>query len=306
MRFNLSTIRLIPVLVTAAVGCWAACGPSLFIGNWLLPSACAADAEPATLTLKVGDLERTALIYAPPASASAESGSQPRPLVFVFHGHGGTATNSAKSFGIQLLWPEAIVVYPQGVPTPGRLTDPEGKRNGWQHAVGDQEDRDLKFFDALLAKLKADDRIDNQRIYSMGHSNGGAFTLLLWANRGEVFAAVGPSGASMSRSMKFKPLPVIELAGENDSLVKYAWQQATMEAIKKINGCEQAGKPAGEFCTEYPSPSGTPFVSYIHPGGHKYPPEASKAFVEFFKAHAKPAASGGSSEKPADKAAQAE
>ena len=44
------------------------------------------------------------------------------------------------------------------------------------------------------------------------------FTFLLWVNRGDVFAAIAPSGAAMSREMsKPKPLPVIELAGETRS-----------------------------------------------------------------------------------------
>ena len=80
----------------------------------------------------------------------------------------------------------------QGLPTPGQLTDPEGKRNGWQKTVGDQKDRDLKFFDAVLTKLKADYKVDESRIYSMGHSNGGGFTYLLWAARGDQFAAFAP------------------------------------------------------------------------------------------------------------------
>ena len=247
----------------------------------------AAEREPTTLTLKVDDLERTALVYAPPSEGS--SASQPRPLVFVFHGHGGNSQQASRSFNVHNLWPEAIVVYPQGVPTPGRLTDPEGKRNGWQHSVGAQDDRDLKFFDALLAKLKSDYAIDDKRIYCTGHSNGGGFTFLLWTARGDVFAAIAPSSAAMSLKMsKPKPLPVLELAGETDPLVKYEWQKATMEYIKKLNGCAAEGKPAGEFCTEYPSETGTPFVAYIHPGGHQFPRAAAGRFVEFFQQHAKP------------------
>ena len=222
------------------------------------------------------------------ASASTSGDSQQHPLVFVFHGHGGNSQQASYSFNLHSLWPEAIVIYPQGVPTPGRLTDPEGKRNGWQHGLGDQQDRDLKFFDALLTKLKADYRVDDARIYSTGHSNGGAFTFLLWVNRGDVFAAIAPSAAAMSPKMaKPKPLPVIELAGETDRLVKFEWQQMTMDSIKKINGCEGQGKPSGEFCTEYASPTGTPFVSYIHPGGHQFPKAAAQRFVEFFQAHSK-------------------
>ncbi|HLP76155.1 MAG TPA: esterase, partial [Candidatus Paceibacterota bacterium] len=102
----------------------------------------------ARLELTVEGVSRESLIYVPTTAAST-----PTPVVFVFHGHGGTAGNAARSFDIQKYWPDAIVVYPQGLKTPGQITDPEGNRTGWQAKVGNQNDRDMKFFDALLAKL---------------------------------------------------------------------------------------------------------------------------------------------------------
>jgi polyhydroxybutyrate depolymerase len=239
-------------------------------------------AEPQELSLTVGELTRTALVYAP-----ADAAKSPRPVIFAFHGHGGTS-RTATRWRYHELWPEAICVYPQGVPTPGRLTDPEGKRNGWQHAAGDHEDRDLKFFDALLAKLKTDYRVDEKRIYCTGHSNGGSFTYLLWAERDDVFAAVAPSASAALRvSRELKPKPALHLAGENDPLVKYAWQTMTIDRIKKTNGCEETGKPAGEHCTEYASAGGTPVVTFIHAGGHEFPAGAAERFVEFFKKYSK-------------------
>ena len=96
------------------------------------------------LTWKVGDVTREALVYAP-----APAGKKP-PLVFAFHGHGGKAEYSAKKFAVHQHWPEAVCVYPQGLPTPSPGIDPQGKMSGWQKAVGDQQDRDLDFFDAML------------------------------------------------------------------------------------------------------------------------------------------------------------
>ena len=65
--------------------------------------------------------------YAPPKAKEVES-----PVVFAFHGHGGTMRHAAATFGYHKVWPEAVVVYMQGLPTPGAITDPEGKRPGWQ------------------------------------------------------------------------------------------------------------------------------------------------------------------------------
>lgn len=247
--------------------------------------ALAAEALPngfARWELRVDGVAREVLVYAP-ASAKEKAA----PVVFVFHGHGGSMGNAARSFAMHKQWAEAISVYPQGLNTPGRLTDPEGKKPGWQSGVGAQEDRDLKFFDALLAKLKQDFKVDAKRIYSTGHSNGGGFTYLLWAERGEVLAAVAPSASSAAgrQGEKLKPKPALHLAGENDPLVKYEWQKATMAAVRKLNGCETDGKPWDKLCTEYPSKTGTPFVSFIHPGGHEFHKDAPALIAKFFKQH---------------------
>jgi len=89
----------------------------------------------------VDGTDREAMVYIP-ASAKTKL----TPVVFSFHGHGGTMENMYRSRGFDKLWPEAIIVCPQGLNTPGQLTDPEGELPGWQKAPGDMNDRDLLFF----------------------------------------------------------------------------------------------------------------------------------------------------------------
>lgn len=108
----------------------------------LLSMARGRAAEPSAAREWTADrVVRQALVYAPGRATGGAS-----PVVFAFHGHGGTMVQAARSFRLHTLWPEAVVVYPQGLPTVGALTDPEGKRPGWQRSPGDYGDRDLKFF----------------------------------------------------------------------------------------------------------------------------------------------------------------
>lgn len=224
-------------------------------------------------------MEREALVYVP-VSAKKEAA----PLVFAFHGHGGRMMGAVRMFRIHEVWPEAIVVYPQGLKTPGKLTDPEGKRPGWQSGAGNQEDRDLKFFDAMLADLSGKFKVDSKRIYSTGHSNGGAFTYLLWAERGEKLAAVAPSAAIGDRDLKkAKPLPVMHLAGANDPLVKFAWQKIMIGVVKRWNGCSEQGQEWADLATLYPSEDGAPLVTVTHPGGHEFLASAPELIARFFK-----------------------
>jgi polyhydroxybutyrate depolymerase len=243
----------------------------------------AAGGDHERMEWKIDGVSREALVYAP-----SKEGSGAPPLVFGFHGHGGSMQNAARSFAMHDQWPEAVVVYMQGLPTPGRLTDPEGKKPGWQFAPGEQEDRDLKFFDAVLATLKEKFKIDDKRVYSTGHSNGGAFTYLLWASRPDVFAAIAPSAAAGARNMKdTKPCPVLHIAGEKDPLVRFEIQQKAIAAVRAFNGCQDQGKEWDKGCTMYPSSKDAPVVTFIHPGGHTYTAEAPALAVKFFKEHAR-------------------
>jgi polyhydroxybutyrate depolymerase len=245
-----------------------------------------ADAALTPLRISVDGLERVALVHLPEGPTPAGS-----PVVFIFHGHGGTAESAAKGFAIEQHWPEAICVYMQGVPTASRL-DPQGRRSGWQRTEEDFGGRDFKFFDAVLAQLRTHHKVDNRRIYVTGFSNGGAFTFALWAARGDVLAAVAPCGAQAGANLRaLSPKPCLELAGKGDNVVGWEPQQNTMEAVRRLNGCQSAGRPWNQgskvVATLYPSPTGTPFVSVIHPGGHTVPKPTGQLIVRFFKEQVK-------------------
>ncbi len=235
------------------------------------------------ITVKVGGDTREALIYSPATADKTDS-----PVVFAFHGHGGTMKGAAKEFDYQKHWPQAIVVYMQGIPIPS-TTDPKGKKAGWQHEVGEVNDRDLKFFDLTLAKVKKDYKVDESRIYATGHSNGGGFTYLLWAARGDTFAAVAPSSASSANAYlkELKPKPALHVAGEKDETAPFEKQRKLMDAIKKLNGCDSKGKPWEKKGMLFPSESGTPFIEVVHPAGHDFLEDAPRLIVRFFKDNAK-------------------
>jgi polyhydroxybutyrate depolymerase len=261
-------------------------------------------------TLRVQDVERQYLLALPknlqPANPAAQADSLPssdkkretlvHPVVFVWHGHGGAMKHSARTFRIHELWPEAIVVYPQGLPTPG-MTDPKGTKSGWQKFDGDQNNRDLLFFDKLLDDLTKSCAVDRKRLYSMGHSNGAAFTYLLAMERPEMFAAIAPSAAP-ARGVraglfagdplaKISPLPVMHIVGTDDKVVPRSWQIPTIEALKKKNECSPDAKRWETGCVIYESKVHAPVVVMEHSGGHTYPQEANARIVQFFKQHSR-------------------
>jgi len=231
----------------------------------------------------VEGIERDALLVVP-----RDAKDKSVPLVFDFHGHGGTSRFTYRRHKIHEAMPEAIVVYPQGLPSKTKI-DPEGKRPGWQLNSGLLGgDRDLKFFDAMLESLSKDYKVDPQRVYSTGHSNGAAFSYLLWADRREKLAAVAPVAAGNWPLViaRLQPLPCLHIAGKNDPIVKFSGQKLAMDAVQKINQTATEGKVWDERGTLYAGGAGgADLVTVIHDGGHEYPTYAAEMIAKFFREH---------------------
>ena len=189
----------------------------------------------------------------------------------------GTA---ALAMRFQDVWPRAVVVYMQELPIASHV-DPAGLRNGWQQEPGQANDRDLKFFDAVLATIRAKFRV--QRIYVSGFSNGALFSLLLWAKRGKELAGIGVcAGVLLPSVHPTVPRRLIHIAGELDRIAVYSKQVETMALERAIDGCSDDGQAIGFGATRYPSTKGAPVMTVIHRGGHVYPPNASVWILKFF------------------------
>jgi polyhydroxybutyrate depolymerase len=104
----------------------------------------------------IDGVQRAAIVFAP---APTTTGAVKHPLVFAFHGHGGNAQVTAMQMHLQTVWPQAIVLYPQGLNSPSPL-DPSATKPGWQFKSGDSNNRDLKLFDAMVATLKRRYQVD--------------------------------------------------------------------------------------------------------------------------------------------------
>ncbi len=224
--------------------------------------------------------QREALVF----PASQENASGKIPVVFAFHGHGGNTRGAALGFRFQELWPDALIVYMQGLPTKTDV-DPEGLQAGWQRDPGELGDRDVHFFDAVLRTLQRKYRVDDRRVYATGFSNGAFFVYLLWDERPQVFAALAPCAAVIRNTVHpAQPRPLLHIAGKQDPLVPFADQEATIAVARRLDRTEERGKPCGQGCTIYTSANRTPVIALVHPGGHIVPAGASRVIVKFFQA----------------------
>jgi polyhydroxybutyrate depolymerase len=231
--------------------------------------------RPEVMTLKVNGVARRAFLYAP----TADSAGGKAPVIFSFHGHGDNIQNFQNT-EMHRAWPEAVVLYFQGLPS---------RRDGlpgWQAEKGDDEDRDLELVDAALASIRKQFKVDAARVYATGFSNGANFTYLLWAERPGIFAAFAPVAARLRPSIQPKePRPIFHIAGRRDSRIPLAEQQDAMETAKRVDGVTGTGVSCGNGCTLYKAPGAAPVMTWIHPGGHEYPNGTSDRIAAFFRDH---------------------
>jgi len=238
-----------------------------------------------TMSWTVDGYQRQAIVFAPAPTFFPIR----HPLIFAFHGHGGNMQGTSQLMHIQTLWPEAIVVYPQGLISP-RFTDPPGNESGWQYEAnqvrGNVGNRDLDFFDAMVATMKETYRVDEWRIYSTGFSSGGVFSYLLWAERGESIAAIGEVAGQLWPSEQLtKPRAALLIAGSQDMTDPFPEQVRSMNDARQADYTFDFSFSCGQYCSHYPSLTLTPVKTFIHPDGHVYPSWAPDEIVKFFKTH---------------------
>lgn len=227
-----------------------------------------------TMTWNVAGEKREAIVYAP--TAGSPGGKVP--LVLSFHGRGDDMENFQHT-AMHRAWPQAVVVYFQGLPTASTL-------RGWQNEKGHDNDRDLKLIDAALASLRTKYHVDDSRIYATGFSNGAAFTYLLWAERPAVFAAYAPVAGRLRPSVRLtQPKPVFHVAGRADPQILFVDQQAAIEAAIRADGVTGKNTSCGNECTLYGAGSAAPVMTWIHAGGHTYPNSTSERIAAFFREH---------------------
>jgi len=236
--------------------------------------------DPVPMSWTIDGVPRRALVYPP-----AVGGGRPAPLVFAFHGHGGNAREAARSMEIQDSWPQAVVAYLQGLPTATAI-DPKGRFPGWQRTAGEDGDRDLKFFDAALSTIGERWKVDPDRVYAAGFSNGAIFTYLLWAERAPVFAGFAAcAGKIWPPTAPAVPKPLVVIAGERDRILPIAQQRGAIETACRVDGCSKKTRRCGPMCRAFRSSRRAPVEVWIHPGGHVFPPWAGPAVVRFFRNH---------------------
>jgi len=180
------------------------------------------------MDIRIMGARRTYLVHIP----SEYDPQKPLPLVVVIHGAFDTAGGMEKFSGFSDLADRErfIVMYPNGM----------GIFGFFQHwnaghccgkAAGDNVD-DVGFVADAIEDVQSRLKIDPDRVYMVGFSNGGMLAYRFAAERGDILAAVAPLAASIGGRLSdetpewripdpVRPLSVITIHGLADDDITY-------------------------------------------------------------------------------------
>jgi polyhydroxybutyrate depolymerase len=180
------------------------------LGPLARPSA--AESRPGVFpdeSIPVGGAPRTYRLVVP----ESVDLTRPAPLVIAFHGMGIDSKD---------LMPRYTQLDRAASKHQFLIAFPAAREGRWGLAP-QQIAADLALFDALVAKLSADYKIDDKRIYVLGMSNGGYFAHVVGRERSKTVAAVashsGPLGLETLGGIRAeRKFPVIIVHGKRDRL----------------------------------------------------------------------------------------
>ena len=235
----------------------------------LLPLPALADLAPGSheLALRHAGRERSFIVHVP----KTHRADRPAPLVLALHGGGGSMEVMARDrlYGL-VSQSEAsgwIVVFPNGH---SRVA---GKFATWNAgiccgAARDQGSDDVGFLRAVVADVRQRLRIDPQRVFATGMSNGGMMGYRLACEASDVFRAIaavaGTDGTEDCRPGR--PVSVFHIHAKDDDRVlfnggsgsasdthaDFVSVPATVEKWARLNACSGAAqtvlKRSGVVC----------------------------------------------------------
>jgi len=268
--------------------------------------------------ITVDNLERAFIISLP---STYRSGIDTLPLVIGLHGTGGNATQFERdySFSLKAENDGFIAVYPNGVASDGRLGIRTWNAGTCCDYAARENIDDVKFISSLIDKLVDEYRIDRNRIYVTGMSNGGMMCYRLAAEIPDKIAAIAPVSGTMvytPTSEQKRSVPILHLHSRLDKIVPYDGGtnamgyhfpavDSTLTVWANRNDCNPDFEVVenAEFTKkEWLDKSGHPFIvhyatndgGHSWPGGKKVRPKADEPSIainantliwEFFQQH---------------------
>lgn len=209
-----------PVLLTLA----ALCTEPLSVGDH-------------SRSLMVGTQQRSYLVHVPKGLDL----SRPVPVVLALHGAAMNGSMMVWFSGLNRTADTAgfIVVYPNGSGVAPFLTWNAG---GMRPEAGATRPDDVAFISKLLDDLASVSKIDPQRVFACGMSNGGMMCYRLAAELSDRIAAIAPVAGTLTIDdpQPKRPVPLIHFHGTQDNIVPYEFIPGKLPRYFHLKGVEES------------------------------------------------------------------
>ena len=234
-----------------------------YAANWSLGMLNAQPAQPKsaeqsdyskegyyTRVLMIDGKARSYLVHIPKGHDS----KKPAPVVLALHGAAMNGPLMAQICGMNEKADKAgfIVVYPNGTGTfPFLFWNAGGRRGPLAQGMPD----DVAFISKLIDDLSAVVKVDSNRVYACGMSNGGMMSYRLAAELSDRIAAVAPVSGTIAieESNPQRPVSVIHFHGTKDKIVPFAKAggrprfllkdvEESVQTWVKLDGCNEQPK----------------------------------------------------------------
>jgi len=213
---------------------------------------CALVCAPFT-TAQTVDFGRGPVLVSAPANAAEATAM---PLIVLLHGYTSSGSSIASYWGIARL----VEDYGFVLAAPDGLREAGGDQNPFWNASDaccnfeNNPVDDSAYLRGIIDTLKGQYAIDPDRVYVMGHSNGGFMSLRMAYEHSDVIAAViSLAGANHLERRDPPPFPVhvLQIHGTNDETIgfqggeiqeiRYPSARGTAERWADYNGCKRPG-----------------------------------------------------------------
>lgn len=170
------------------------------------------------------------------------------PLMVALHGLGSNPQQIMRYRGLTDLAEKHgyIVVAPMGYNSSGWYGSRGAAGKGEPKNLGELSEKDVM---NVLALVRKEYTIDDNRIYLMGHSMGGGGTWHLGIKYPDIWAGLAPIAPAIFRAPddleKIKHIPVIVVQGDQDKLVPVAGARRWVEKMKDLKMSHEYVEVAG-------------------------------------------------------------
>ena len=188
-------------------------------------------------TLMFGDKQRSYLVHVP----KGHDPEKPTPVILALHGAMMNGALMALFCGLSETSEQAgfIVVYPSGTGIGPFLTWNAG---GLQGRIAEGRPDDVAFIGKVLDDLATTVKVDTNRVYACGMSNGAMMCYRLAAELSDRIAAIAPVAGTIAidESKPKRPVSVIHFHGTKDPLVPFDAGNSNMPSFMKLKGVEES------------------------------------------------------------------